>query len=465
MSGAVDRIITGLPVPEVATVSRPWPTLDEAAFIGPAGSYALAADQHTEADPVAVLITLLGAAGAVMGGGAYIEAGNDRHPPAIWPVLVGATSKGGKGTSYAAARAALYHAAPVFFGGGRTGRVLGGFNSGEAVVDALRDAEGDDPGAKDKRLLVYESEFARLVKAAGREGSTLSQYLRDGWDQRMLETRSRAKVATASDYHLVVLGHITVEELRNRLNDVETYGGFSNRFLWCCVRRSKRLPEGGNVPDTLTRHWGEAIGAAIAKSAPIGRVQRTDAARRRWAELYDIMGDDDPGGLLGAVIARAEPMTLRLSLLYSLLDGSNVIDLPHLEAAWAVWRFCRASAEYVFGEARGDPVQDKLLSALRDAGEGGLTYTEQSRALGSHCRAADITAARKALLSAGLIIERTTPTEGRPVTVNVIAPAKEAEHAKEAPLLSLPSHDSAYPWDPSAPGDADVPPEDGGWPA
>ena len=44
------------------------------------------------------------------------------------------------------------------------------------------------------------------------------------------------------------IGHITVEELRRNLTETETSNGFANRFLWCCVRRSKLLPEGGLYP-------------------------------------------------------------------------------------------------------------------------------------------------------------------------------------------------------------------------
>ncbi len=252
---------------------------------------------------------------------------------------------------------------------------VGGFNSGEAVADALRDPSDVDNGTEDKRLLVYEPEFARLLKAAARDGSTLSMLLRDGWDGRRLETRSRAKVVVATGYHLVTLGHVTVEELRSRLTDTETYGGFANRFLWVCVQRSKRLPDGGNVPDALARRWGLALAATIDQARGVGMVNRTKAATERWAEVYNTLGDDDPGGLLGAVLARAEPMALRLSLLYALLDGSRAIDVEHAEAAWALWRYARDSAAYVFGDATGNGVADRLRTALHRAGPEGVGCT------------------------------------------------------------------------------------------
>jgi hypothetical protein len=59
---------------------------------------------------------------------------------------------------------------------------------------------------------------------------------------------------------------------------------------------------------------------------------------------------------------------LRLSLLYALLDRSPAITAAHLTAALAVWDYGEASARYVFGDATGDPVADRILAGLREDG-------------------------------------------------------------------------------------------------
>lgn len=46
---------------------------------------------------------------------------------------------------------------------------------------------------------------------------------------------------------------------------------------------------------------------------------------------------------------RAHAETLRLSLLYALLNGSDVIRVEHLRAALSLWRYCEASARRIFG--------------------------------------------------------------------------------------------------------------------
>ena len=65
------------------------------------------------------------------------------------------------------------------------------------------------------------------------------------------------------------------------------------------------------------------------------------------------------------MIARAEAQVIRLSLVYALLDGKDVIDTAHLKAAMAVWAYCDELATQIFGDSIGDPVADDILVALR----------------------------------------------------------------------------------------------------
>ena len=365
-----------------------------------------------------VLVSVLAGAGASIGSGPHLLARNDRHPAALWPVLVGDTSKGGKGTAWSAAAAAHAGADPAFFAHARQGRVRGGLGSGEALIDEVKDPDGDAAGADDRRLLVLERELARVLRVGQRDGSIMSMTLRDAWDGHRLEARSRGRESVvASGYHLVV-GHVTREKLASAVTTTETFNGWANRFLWVAVRRSKRLPEGGNVPSDLAAEYGRAIGAAIMRARTRGEMHRTPAARVRWAEVHDELADDDPGGILGAVTARAEPMCARLSLPYALLDQAPAIDVAHVEAARALWRYSRHTAERIWSDALGDPDADRLLGAIRSAGAAGLDGTGQRDALGRHGSAP---AARNRLEELGPVVTRQVDTGGRPTTVTIAA--------------------------------------------
>ena len=71
--------------------------------------------------------------------------------------------------------------------------------------------------------------------------------VRQAWDTGTLRTLTRNNPLTATDAHISIIGHITAEELRRHLTSTEAANGFANRFLWLPVRRSKQLPDGGNL--------------------------------------------------------------------------------------------------------------------------------------------------------------------------------------------------------------------------
>jgi hypothetical protein len=188
--------------------------------------------------------------------------------------------------------------------------------------------------------------------------------------------------------------------------------GFANRFLFTLVRRSKELPFGGNLTDSETLHLGDRLKSIIDKAKPVGRVGMTDAARSKWAVVYHDLSAAKPG-LLGAVIARAEAQTIRLALIYALLDGADEIDLPHLEAALAVWEYCELSAVHIFGDAIGDPVADEILRALQNT-PGGMTRTDINGLFGRHQSSERIGVALQLLATKGRARPETRQTSGRP---------------------------------------------------
>lgn len=387
-----------------AEEERKWPTLADAARYGLAGEVVAALEPHTEADPAGLLVTFLAAFGCYVGAGPHAIADGAQHPARLNVVLVGRTSRGRKGTVHANVARILEAADPYF----AAERVFGGLASGEGLIAAL---EGDD-----QRALVFEPEYARVLKVSARDGSTLSAILRDAWDRGRLRVLTRKDPLKVDGAHVSVIGHITVEELTRHLSDTETLNGYANRFLHVAVRRSKRLPEGGNLTDRQLAALGEQVRSAAISARKITRLARTAAASQLWGSIYNGI-DDDVDGVLGAVTARAEAQMLRLSVVYALLDGSAAIDVAHLEAAKAVWDYCEASAVYIWGDATGDPQADKLLSALREAGAAGIDGTAQAALFGRHVTAERLDTIRDLLERRGLVVTEQQPTAGRPRTV------------------------------------------------
>ena len=79
-----------------------WPEPPAAeAYHGLAGEIVQRIEPHSEADPAGLLVQLLIAFGNVVGRGPYFLVEATRHSLVLFAVLVGATSKARKGTSWA----------------------------------------------------------------------------------------------------------------------------------------------------------------------------------------------------------------------------------------------------------------------------------------------------------------------------------------------------------------------------
>jgi hypothetical protein len=278
-----------------------------------------------------------------------------------------------------------------------------------------------DPGVEDKRLLVHESEFFGALQAMRRQGNTLSPVMRSAFDKGNLNSMVKNSPAKATGAHISIVGNITKEELLRAMLVDEMDNGFANRFLWACSRRSKCLPEGG-------RMW------EVIESEPFRELQKdfnrihyaVKGPVRRDADASDIWGyDDKPDagvygeltkerhGMYGACTARAAALTLRLSLIYALLDGAGEIRKEHLIAALEVWRYCDDSAKYIFGDALGDPTADEILRALR-AAPCGLARTEIAALFDRHKSVAELSRALTVLHNRGLARFELQKTKGRP---------------------------------------------------
>jgi len=413
---------------ETDAISWPDPPAEDA-YHGLAGEWVRMIEPHTEADPIALLVQFLVAAGNMIGRGPYYLAEADEHHLNLFAVLVGQTAKGRKGTS-------VGHVLRVMRAVDETWaaqRVQAGLSSGEGLIWAVRDPierrepirenkriVGYEPvvvdeGVSDKRLLILETEFASVLRVLGRDGNTLSAIVRQAWGGGDLRVMTKNSPATATGAHISIIGHITADELRRYLDSTEAGNGFGNRILWVCVRRSKYLPLGGQAHTLDFAPLVRRLREAVEYARSVGRITLDDAATAIWCAVYPDLSEGKPG-LLGAVTSRAEAQTARLATLYAVLDASPVIRAEHLRAALALWTYCEASARYIFGDAVGDPVADEILRALR-AAPGGLTRTEIRDLFGRNRSGREIGRALARLAEHGLArFEREQGEDGgRPV--------------------------------------------------
>ena len=390
-----------------------------------------------------------------MGNQAYFEVEATRHHTNLGLVCVGETSKGRKGTAYDHIELQARTADPTW---SPVENVTGGCGSGEGLIYAVRDrvmrrepvkVKGEttryqdveaDAGVSDKRLLVYDSEFASVLKVASREGNLLSVIIRQAWESGNLRNTVKNNPLKATSAHIAFIGHITRDELQRLLTTTDVANGFGDRFLWLCVKRSKVLPDGGNLHTVDFQPILDKLRKAIAmaKSAE-HRMYRDGETSAAWHAVYPLLSEGQPG-LAGSLLARGEAQVLRLSMIYALLDRSYVIRKEHLYAALAIWQYVEASVMYLYGTTTGDPLADTILGELQLRAGHTMTKKQLSdEVCQRHYAAHVINRALDTLAHAGRIQmakERTSPREGRPTI-----------HIRLSPLCELSELTSVCVWD------------------
>ena len=416
-----DSIDAAIPESDDSDRPRCPDAIDAAAYHGIAGEFVRMVEPNTEAHPAAILVQFLVAFGALVGRGPHYFVERAQHHANQFAVLVGSTSKARKGTAWARVCEAFARIPdwkpPV-----------SGLSSGEGLKFNVRDAREEmkktkrgelvtevvDAGITDKRLLVIEPEFASALRAMQRQGNTLSATIRESWDSGNLRTLTKHDPVTATGAHISIVGHITADELRAELTATDSANGFANRFLFVAVRRSKTLPFGGDAADEgELEAFADRLQDRARVARTLQRIGMTDAARDLWIAFYpELSAGGD--GLHGAVTARAEAQTVRLALVYALLDGADRIDAPHLLAALAVWDYCDRTAKHIFGASLGDRTADEIMRRLQRAGDDGLTRTEISDVFRRHLSADRIGAALDLLRRKGLATCESVSTGGRP---------------------------------------------------
>jgi hypothetical protein len=402
-------------------VSEPsWPELREEAFHGLAGEIVRSMEPRSEADPAALLVSLLCAFGNAADRKIHHTVTSDRHAMNLFVAFVGESSKARKGMSWNFVSSLMEEVDPAW----AIGRVVSGISSGEGLIHHVRDRrekqdkDGEievvDEGVSDKRLLSVEGELASLLKVMNRQGSTTSPVIRNAWDGKKLQNLTKNNPDAATNAHISIIGHITKGELLRHLTETEAANGFANRFLWFMVRRSKELPFGGEWKRELRESFVERLEDALRFTGRERCISWSGDGAEVWKAVYGRLSDGEPG-MFGAVTARAEAQTVRLATLYAVLDRSVEIRREHILAALALWDYAEESARYIFGDATGDPEADTILDALRANRETGLTRTQIRDLFQRNKSAERISQALSLLLKMGKARQEFEETGGRPV--------------------------------------------------
>jgi hypothetical protein len=399
--------LSGFDAPELEpeTDGRPpWPTPEPEIYHGLLGEIVQAVAPETEADPIGILSSLMVMLGAWAGDGHRRYQGG-HHRAKIYVVLVGETGTGRKGTATDVA-SDLLEAAGISLSEIR----VSGIASGEAVPGIYRRRQdaADEAAEKsgrvvlpDYRMLIDEREFGQLLAKMNRDGSTLSQMVRNAWDGAILSNHKAQEGSDVLRHHIGMIGNTTRGELRRRLATADAANGFGNRILFLAVRRPHVITD-PRPPATLVAGRLEELEIVARESQLTVDMVMSADAKAAWRRFYREEAARLRLGLLGAVTGRTEAQVIRLAMLYAITDVSDVIEREHLEAAIAFATYARASARWVFGESTGDPTADEVLGLLRRTPEHRAGWQVVREELGIR-RASDMTEA-VAILEDGRLV-------------------------------------------------------------
>ncbi len=185
------------------------------------------------------------------------------HPPRIYVVIAGASAKARKGTS---AKPVLrlfasnpYQGKNAIPPAPHTG---GPLSSGEGLAWRLRerdenpeDEDGTANHTQDKRLFVLDEELAAAMASIKREGNTLSMTVRSLWDSGDYEPLTKNAQISVRGAHVGIVTHITIPEVRNRLQlkeclqeligrglvaKRETRTAGRPKIVYCCAKKENK---------------------------------------------------------------------------------------------------------------------------------------------------------------------------------------------------------------------------------
>ncbi|WP_240686909.1 DUF3987 domain-containing protein [Amycolatopsis suaedae] len=351
--------------------ARAWlPPVDESVFDCYLGHVVEQVEPTSEADPVAILASLICFAGVHLGRDPHVRAGDDRHPLLVWPLIIGHTNDGKKGSSWSAAKRIIAEADLDF----TTANIKSGLTSGEGLAQRFALADDADPDAppRDLRLLAFENEWGGVMAKMKREGNSLAHILRAAWEGGDLSTLTvSARIAPES--HVGILAHITPGEFRSKLSDADMAGGTYNRFLPLAVAWSKALPDSTGADPGLVLSLAAGLADRLDSGGRLGALEIAEDAREQWRELYLEFNTDTHHPKVSQFVSRALPYCKRIAGIHAALDGATAITARHLSAAAALVRYSIDSARAVF---TNDQEAGKLLAWIAEAGPAGRTRDE-----------------------------------------------------------------------------------------
>lgn len=396
----------------MSTISNEVPTADSAMFTGPLGKIVDELDQYTEGSKVGVLVTLLAGLSAAIGTTPRVPTGKGTMPLSFWPVLVGPTGSGRKGTATGIAMKVIeaglgdFAEHSVTYGLPATGL---GFAT-ELHERSIRGVATP--------VMFVEEEMDSFVANAKRD-IKIGTYLRKAWDGQNVSHRTSQTDMMVKKPHVAIVGHIQPRNWGVIAGTRDATGGTYNRFFPVWVQQSKKLPvfakvDPTEVIDKLGNRLRQIVNFASEVADLVVPEDVAEVFESKHREICDALttGNEE----LGQYTERAMAYMIRIAGLYALADKREELRVSDFDAALALVQYMVATVTYTLPETEitGTDIPARVIAYIREGGEEGRTSTEIKRKF-QRTPAAEI----KAIVDScpQIRVQRLRSEGGRPATL------------------------------------------------
>lgn len=393
------------------------PSMEKEAYYGILGDICNFIIPYTETSSEAILLHLLIFIGNIVGRCSYLTFGPSKMFLNEFGIIIGDSAKARKGTALLVSK---------YLVDGKVGKtwkkknLVHGVSTGEGIIERITDEvigkkmtdKGIEvtcivvPAVEDKRILIIETEFSKTLRLAKKDHSILKDIFRQAFDGEDLETVTKQNSRKATNPHVSLIGHITVEEFKNLITDVDAQNGFLNRFLFCHSERTKKIPfpcDYSTLDRTLINRLIEIIDwiSAIKERS----ISLSVEAQELWESYYSELEQVTQNNLDDSMEARLSTHTLKIASIFALIDMQFIISPEHLRAAYAIAKYSRSSSRFVLHKDDNlkNKAQIKLLDFIGNNGGTAKRSTILQVCFQKNKKAQEIDQIRDEMIASGLI--------------------------------------------------------------
>ncbi|MFI6174993.1 DUF3987 domain-containing protein [Nonomuraea sp. NPDC051191] len=318
---------------------------------------------------------------AYVGNGPAVETGKGASPLMFWPVLVGPSGKGRKGTATGIASRVLEAAFRTFTEDNTVHSLPA---TGLGFIGELEERTVNGTATP---VLFVEEEMDTFVANARRDAK-VGVYLRKAWDGQTIAHKTKHDDVKIRRPHVAIVGHAQPKNWAAIAGSRDATGGTYNRFFPVYVMQSKTLPV---FESTDTAQVIRACARALREVADWARDADTVSVPAHVARVFEAThrpicealtnGSEE----LSQYTERAMAYMVRLAALYALADHREEISVADLDAALALVTYSVESVSFILPEAEMSqdvPLGVRVEQFIAEHGEAGVASTVIYRKFG-----------------------------------------------------------------------------------